>query len=77
MPTKKTTTKKKPTPRYLTKAEYDKFFNALGKARVIAFNIQKDPKYAAEVRRAFASIEKKLWNIGNDYYWWRLTNYER
>lgn len=58
-----TNTKKKVQPRNLTAAEYDNFFSHIEKAHVMAYKIQDDPKYTAEVRRTFRSIEKKLWNI--------------
>ena len=69
--------KEKKSARNLTKSEYDKLFKYIGNARVMCRKISKDAKYTTEVRRALASIEKKLWNIGNDYYWGRLTDYKR
>ena len=75
MTTKQKTTKdRKP---FITPAEYDKFFGYIGKARVMAYQLSKDPARSAEVRKAMRSIEKKLWNIGNDYYWGRMTDYLR
>lgn len=77
MATKKQSQKKKVQPRNLSAEEYDNFFSHIGKARVMAYKIQANPKYTAEVRRAFRSIEKKLYNIGNQYFWGRMTSYER
>lgn len=78
--TKKTTSKKAPKrdveKKALTKAEYDKFFSYIGKARVMANKLAKDANRRPDVRHAFNSIEKKLWNIGNDYFWGRLTDYK-
>lgn len=74
MATKKPIKDKKP---FLTPAEYDKFFEYIGKARVMAYQISKDPKRSTEVRRSMRSIEKKLWGIGNGYYWGRMTDYMR
>lgn len=74
MATKKATKDSKP---FLTPAEYDKFFEHIGKARVMAYQISKDPKRTQEVRRSMRSIEKKLWAIGNGYYWGRMTDYKR
>lgn len=75
---KKTATKKaakKAGPKFLTKAEYDKFFSYIGKARVMAKKIADDKERPGELKRAMSSIEKKLWNIGNDYRWGALTGY--
>lgn len=74
MATKKPIKDKKP---FIKPAEYDKFFSYIGKARVMAYQLSKDTARSAEVRRAMSSIEKKLWNIGNDYYWGRMTDYMR
>ena len=75
---KKTTTKKatkKAGPKFLSKSEYDKFFSYIGKARVMAKKIADDKDRPGELKRAMNSIEKKLWNIGNDYRWGALTGY--
>ena len=72
MATRKTTK----TPRALTKAEKEKLFNYIGKARVFALKVSKDAKYRSDVRRTMKSIEKKLWGIGNDYRWGSLTDYK-
>ena len=72
MATKKTTKKQ---PRALTAKEKDRFFEMLDKARRHAWKVSKDQKYNSEVRRSFASIEKKLGKIKIDYFWGRMTNY--
>lgn len=71
MATKKKTTEK----RALTTKEKDKFFELLGKARVYARKMSLSETKRADVKQAFRSIEKKLWNIGNDYRWGSLTDY--
>ena len=73
--TKKTTKKAEPKP--LSAAEYDKLFGYIGKARVLARKLSMDANKRADVRTAMKSIEKKLWNIGNDYRWGSLTHYAR
>ena len=60
----------------LSPKEKEKLFSFIGKARVFARKISNDKNYRSDVRRAMSSIEKKLWNIGNDYYWGSLTNYK-
>ena len=72
--TKKTTKKVEPKP--LSAAEYDKFFGYIGKARVMARKLSQDANRRSDVRAAMRSIEKKPWNIGNDYRWGSLTNYQ-
>lgn len=67
--TKKTTEKKS-----LSKKNYEKFFGLIGKARVMALKLSKDNSYYPEVKRTFASIEKKLWKIGDDYPWGRIVD---
>lgn len=76
MATKKTSTKSLKEG-FVSKAEYDKFFGYIGKARVMAYQMSKNAKKNNEVRRTMRSIEKKLWGIGNDYYWGRMTDYQR
>ena len=76
MATKKTSTKALKQG-FMSKAEYDKFFGYVGKARVMAYRLSQDKKKNAEVRKAMRSIEKKLWALGNDYFWGRITDYER
>lgn len=75
--TKKTATKKTDEKRNLTAKEYDEFFGYLGKARVMAFKFSQDKTLIAEAKRAFASIEKKLYSIGNGYRWGSITGYIR
>lgn len=74
MTTKKTT--KKTESKSMSKAEYNKFFGYIGKARVMARKLSQDSNRRSDVRAAMRSIEKKLWNIGNDYRWGSLTNYQ-
>lgn len=70
------TTKKTNPTRNLTKKEAVKFFDLLDEPRRLAYRISKDPQYSSDVKKAFASIEKKLSNIRIDYYWGILTNFE-
>ena len=74
MATAKKTTKKA-MPKSMSKAEYTKFFGYIGKARVMARKLSQDANRRSDVRAAMRSIEKKLWNIGNDYRWGALTDY--
>lgn len=74
---KKTTAKKTDEKRNLTAKEYDEFFGYIGKARVMAFKFSQDKTLTAEAKRAFASIEKKLYSIGNGYRWGSITGYKR
>lgn len=66
-------TKRTPEKKALSQKDYDKFFSMIGKARVMALGLSKDSKYRPEVKKAFSSIEKKLWNLGNDYPWGRIV----
>lgn len=74
MPARKTAKKKE--PKALSRKEYDKLMGFIGKARVMCYKISNNKDYRADVRRAMGSIEKKLWNLGNDYYWGSLTDYK-
>ena len=66
------TTKKE--KRNLTQTEHKRLFDHIGKARVMAHKMSKDSRYTAEVRRALAGVEKKLWNLGNDYRWGSMVD---
>lgn len=68
------TSRKNPT-RHLTKKEAVKFFDLLDEPRRLAFRISKDPQYSSDVKKTFASIEKKLSNIRIDYFWGKLTDF--
>ena len=72
---KKKTTKKTAQKKALTKAEYDKLFDLIGRARVHAARIADNADKRSDVRTAMKSVEKKLFAIGNDYYWGKLTDY--
>ena len=72
---KKSTTKKAVTKKPLSKAEYDKLFDLIGRARAHAARIANNENKRSEVRTAMRSVEKKLYAIGNDYYWGNLTDY--
>lgn len=74
MATIKKSTKKSPEKKNLSKKDRDKFFGLVGKARVMALKISKDNVYYPEVKRTFASIEKKLWKLGDDYPWGRIVD---
>ena len=69
-------TKKIVKKRCLTKSEYKRFIETLEKARRMAWKMSRDDRYIPEVKRSFASIEKKLSAIRVNYYWGRMTNYE-
>ena len=60
-------TTKKQGKRNMTAAESRAFTLLIGKARVFAYKKSRDPKLTAQSRRAFASAEKKLWNISNNF----------
>lgn len=62
------TKKSKQEPRNLTRSEHDKIFEHIGKARVLALKMSKDKKYTAQARRKLASLERKLWALG-DFGW--------
>lgn len=71
---KKKAAKSAAQPRNLTKAEYRKLFDHIGKARVMAYQMSGASKYNARVRRTLRSLEAKLWSLGNDYPWSDITD---
>ena len=76
MATRKKTSAKRTTKeaRNLTKAEYRKLFDHVGKARVMALKMSEDKKYDARVRRVLRSFEQQLWKLGNIYPWSSITD---
>lgn len=75
MATKRKTVKRSAEKKPLTATEYKKLFDYIGKARMLCNRIADNEAKRATVRTAMRSIEKKLYAIGNDYYWGKLTDY--
>ena len=71
---KKKVAKRAAQPRNMTKAEYQRMFLHIGKARVMAQKMAEDKKYNAEVRRTLRSFANKLWALCNSYPWYSLTD---
>ena len=77
MATTKKTTKKTAEKRYLSAKEYNEFFDYIGEARVMAHKLSEDKTLIPEAKRAFKSIEKKMFAIEKAYKWGAITGYKR